>query len=110
MKLKDKPILHYMLSHVIRELLYPLEIFEFETIRYQLSNARVVLFNIDDYVLSVEIQYTCHCKNTFSYIGRAMCNFNKFELLVDNKDKILSLDFIHHNIPHLLVEKINSQS
>jgi len=108
MKLKDKPILHYMLSHVIRELLYPLEIFEFETIRYQLSNARVVLFNIDDYVLSVEIQYTCHCKNTFSYIGRAMCNFNKFELLVDNKDKILSLDFIHHNIPHLLVEKINT--
>lgn len=109
MELRNRPILHYMLAQVIQKLLYPFEIFEYERIFYQLSDAKIILFNIDDYVLSVDIQYNYHYKSIFNSIGRARCKFNKFELLVDNNDKILSFDFIHHNIPLSLVEKMNQK-
>ncbi len=109
MKLKDRTILHYMLAHVIQKLLYPFEVFELERIFYQLSDTKIIFFDIDDYVLSVDIQYSNCYKSVFNSIGRARCKFNKFELVIDNDNNILSFNFIHHNIPLSLIEKMNKK-
>lgn len=111
LKLNQIPIMHYTISNVIQKLLYPIKKIELQLIIEQLEDTKLTLFEIDDYVLSIEIKYDKKISSILNMVGKAICKSNKFELVVCREKKrqeyILCLDFIHHNLD-FLIEEINA--
>jgi len=109
LQLKKSPILHFSIAKVIQKLLYPITLIEFEQIMYQLSNTKLILCEIDDYVLSLEIEYDKNISLVLNSVGRAICKSNKFELVVctesrNSAQSVLCLDFMHHGLEFLIRE------
>lgn len=112
LQLKKSLILHFSIAKVIQKLLYPITFIEFEQVMYQLSNTKLILFEIDDYVLSFEIEYDKNESLILNDVGKEICMSNKFELVVCTKSlnhtqDVLCLDFMHHEL-EFLIKEINS--
>jgi len=112
LQLKQSPVLHFSIAKVIQKLLYPITFIEFEQVMYQLFNTTLILREIDEYVLSLEIEYDKTESLILSNVGKEICVSNKFELVVCTKSlnstqSVLCLDFIHHEL-EFLIREINS--
>ena len=114
-QLHQSVITHYTLSKIIKELLNPINIFELDELMYQLADISLTNFEVDDYVLNVELIYNKNSSNILTLIGREICQSNQFELVVSNEDidrksAILSFSFLHHNLKYLIDEMMNEET
>lgn len=100
------PTLHYAISKIIQRLLEPIKVQEYISISYQLKSTKLKVFKVDDYVLSIEIEFNTNDTKVLQCIGKAYCTANKFELLVCTREEkehtVLCLDFIHHDLWFLI--------
>ena len=109
LQLSESPTLHYSIAKIIQKLLHPIIEIEFTKVMSQFSHTKLTLFSVDDYVLSLEIEFDKNICLVLGIVGKAICNSNKFELVIsrENKEKnygVLSLDFIHHKLEFLINE------
>jgi len=100
-------IIHYTLAKIFKELLNPINIFELDEIVYQLNNVTLSNFEVDDYVLNIDLQYIRNQANILTFIGSEICHSNQFELIISNKTEEnnhakLSLSFLHHQLDFLI--------
>jgi GNAT superfamily N-acetyltransferase len=106
-KLHQSLITHYTLSKIIKKLLNPINIFELDEIMYQLSDAQLTNFEVDDYAFNIELVYNKNLSNILTSVGRGICKSNQFELIISNEDidktnATLSFSFLHHNLKYLI--------
>lgn len=109
LQLSESPTLHYSIAKIVQKLLHPIVEIEFNKIMSQFSNTKLTLFVIDDYVLSLEIEYNRNICLVLGMVSKAICNSNKFQLVISTEYKennygVLSLDFIHHKLGFLINE------
>ena len=100
-------IIHYTLAKIFKELLNPISRFEMDDIVYQLHNVTLINFEVDDYVLNIDLQYIRNQANILTFIGSEICHSNQFELTISNKTEDnnhakLSLSFLHHQLGFLI--------
>jgi len=100
-------VIHYTLAKIFKELLNPIKIFELNEIMYQLNNVTLSNFEVDDYVLNIDLQYIRNQANILTFIGSEICHSNQFELIISNKTEEnkhakLSLSFLHHQLDFLI--------
>ena len=107
--------LHYVLSKIIQALLKPIKMIEFEDIFSQLETATLIHLKIDVDVLSIDILYDQELSYNLNIIGREICKSNQFEVVLsveegkEKTQKVLSMDFLHHNLDYL-IEDIHNKS
>jgi len=100
--------LHYTLTKIIQALLKPIKMMEFEDIFSQLSTTTLMSLKIDGNVLSIDILYDKELAYSLNTIGREICKSNQFEVVLsveegkEKMQKILSMDFLHHNLDYLI--------
>ena len=81
---------------------------EFEDIFSQLSTTKLHRFEVDEYILGMDILYNTEQAYNLSTIGHEICKSNHFDIVLSNeptknrKHKILSIDFLHHNLDFLI--------
>ncbi|NOX15235.1 MAG: leucine-rich repeat domain-containing protein [Epsilonproteobacteria bacterium] len=111
--LSKSRIVHYTFAKIIQALLKPIETLELEDILSQLETTELIHFEVDQYILSVELLYDKEHAFSLNTIGREICMSNQFELILNieetkNKTKrILSMDFLNHNLDFLIKEVSN---
>jgi len=100
--------LHYTLTKVIQALLKPIKMVEFEDIFFQLSTTILMSLKADENVLSIDVLYDKELAYNLNTIGREICKSNQFEVVLsveegkEKMQKILSMDFLHHNLNYLI--------
>lgn len=107
--------LHYTLAQIIQALLKPIKMIEFEDIFSQLATTTLINLKVDKDVLGIDILYDKELAYSLNTIGREICKSNQFEVVLSVEEgqvetqKILSMDFLHHNLNYL-IEDIHNKS
>ncbi|WP_286336626.1 GNAT family N-acetyltransferase [Hydrogenimonas cancrithermarum] len=70
---------------------------------YQLHDAILANFEVDEYVLTIDLSYSVKKSNILTFIGSEVCRSNQFGLVIaneyiDNYHAMLSLSFLHHKL------------
>ena|GEM_PF-4542688 len=96
-------LIHCSLAKILQELLRPIQVLELGEIMCQLHDVILANFEVDEYVLTIDLIYSVKKSNMLTFIGSEVCHSNQFGLVIaneyiDNHHGVLSLSFLHHKL------------
>jgi len=106
-------LLHYTFTKIIQALLNPIEMLEFEDVFSQLKTVKLLELKVKNKLLSVKLCYDKEEAFILNSIGCEVCMSNQFELIINTEEvedksaRIISMDFLHHNLDFLIQEVSN---
>ena len=106
-------LLHYTFTKIIQALLNPIEMLEFEDVFSQLKTVKLLELKVKNKLLSVKLCYDKKEAFILNSIGCEVCMSNQFELIINTEEvedksaRIISMDFLHHNLDFLIQEVSN---
>ena len=105
-KLSDSIIANYTFAKIVQALLNPIEMIELKDIISRLGMAELVHFEVDEHLLSTEILYDKNDVFFLESIGRAICNSNQFELVIDvQKTQQKDLPFLIEPLSYMTLKE-----